>query len=215
MILIFGEDQNDTETVEQILLSLCPDFSGKTKTFREPPVLIKDANPSSIPDRVDKITALIDAEKSAADVICVFAHEDCDQPEPAHETVTEKIETSFRAAGYNVHAVSPAWEMESWIMLWPSAVAAYRPKWRSLDQYRNRQVGMIDNAKETLRRALRPVGGNTRVRDYRESDAPRIAAVAREMGLIDVPAGRSDSFELFRERVLACCESLKGDASTV
>lgn len=203
-ILIFGEDENDTKLLSELLVALRPEFQGLIKPFRRPPVLIKDAAARRIPDRVEAINALIAAEMTSAEVVCVFAHEDCDDFEPAHEALAEKIERAFGEAGYHVHAVTPAWETEAWLFLWPDAVAAHRPSWASLDPYRGRDVGKIANAKETLRRALRPAGKSNRVRDYRESDAPEVARIVRQLNLANTPGGHSASYDRFRDRVAAC-----------
>jgi hypothetical protein len=205
-VLIFGEDETDTKLLSELLLALCPVLDGIVYPFRRPPVLIRDAAASVIPDRVSRLTALIDAEMATSDVICVFAHEDCDAVEPAHETLSQKIEESFRQAGYHVHAVTPAWESEAWLFLWPEAVRAYRPNWRSLRRYEGRNVGLIADAKGELTRALRPQGQRRgRVRDYRETDAPEIAWHVRDLNLAETPRARSASYEQFRARVTECC----------
>jgi hypothetical protein len=207
---VFGEDENDTKVIQELLIALCPEFERMIKVFRKPPILMKDCDSSKLPDRVEIIRRLIDAEQTTSDVICVFAHEDCDNVEPAHLELAKRIEDGFSAAGYHVHAVTPAWEMEAWLFLWPEAVAAFRPSWRSLDRYRGRNVGRIQNAKEELARSVRPVGrAASRAREYRESDAPIIARRIREMGLADSPAGQSDSYDMFRARSRQCCERLR------
>lgn len=208
-VLVFGEDENDTKLLAELLVALCPEMAGLVKPFRRPPILIKDADPRKVPSRVDAVATLIEAERASADVVCVFAHEDCDDFEPAHEGLSRKIEEGFASAGYHVHAVTPAWETEAWLLLWPDAVAAYRSKWASLRKYRGRDVGKVENAKEALTRALRPSGkGASAVRDYRESDAPAIAQLVRELGLARTPAGRSLSYERFCDQVDQCCEAV-------
>lgn len=208
-ILVFGEDDNDTKFIHEMLLGLCPEFNGMVKTFRKPPILIKDCDPTKVPGRVEIIKKLIDAEATSCEVVCVFAHEDCDDFEPAHTKLSRKIEEGFAEAGYHVHAVTPAWETEAWLFLWPEAVSDYRSGWRSLERFRGRDVGKIRNAKEELVRSLRPQGkGSARSRDYRESDAPMIAGKVREMGLANSPAGRSASYDAFRDRVRACCDRI-------
>ena len=213
-VLVFGEDENDTHFLAELLVALCPEMQGMVKAFRRPPILIKDADSRRVPDRATAIASLVDAEATSADVVCVFAHEDCDDLEPAHEALSQKIEAAFAQEGYHVHAVTPAWETEAWLFLWPEAVAAYRGKWRSLDAYRGRNVGLIVDAKETLTRALRPTGRDrASVRDYRESDAPGIGARVREMGIADDPRGRSASYDRFRASVTSCCQSVSPRAA--
>jgi hypothetical protein len=202
-ILNFGEDENDTRAIRELLLGLRPDLDGKVKHFRSPPVLIKDTRPENIPDRVDRIVALVKAEQIVANVVGVFVHEDCDAPEPAHRELTSKIENAFAVARCPAHAVTPAWEMEAWWFLWPAATKRVRPTWRGLDPYLGRDVGKIANAKEELRRALRPTGAR-KPPDYRESDAPLIATAVRELNLAALPGGHSDSYRMFRDSAERC-----------
>lgn len=205
-VLVFGESENDTRVIEELIVALCPGLANRVKSFRNPPILIKDASVRSVPDRVQIIVALIRAESLSANVLCVFAHEDCDDVEPAHEALSLKIEEAFARRGHHVHAVTPAWETEAWLLLWPDALAAYRPKWHSTDSFKGRDIGQIVDAKETMIRALRPSGSNKgRVRDYRESDAPGIAKLVRSLELARIPAARSRSYARFREHVEDCC----------
>jgi hypothetical protein len=142
------------------------------------------------------IAAVVKAKAVLADVKVVVAHQDCDAVEPAHEGLADAIKAELEAAGVpNVIAVAPAWEMEAWWFLWPDAVAAVNSRWRRLSRRGNH--GMIQNVKEELRRDLRNQG----VRDYEESDSPKIAAQVRIKGLIGTKRGTSDSFEAFAVRV--------------
>jgi hypothetical protein len=198
VILIFGEDQNDTKSIKELLVAASPGPERVVKPMIRPPVLIRDCSLEEVASRAAKIVDIIDAERATADVIAVLAHEDCDKVEPAHVALSQKIEQAFLQHGYSVYPVTPAWELETWWFLWPEAVASHRSSWRRLDPYKGKQVGLIPNSKERLRRALRPQGGGS-YRDYRESDSPAIARKVREMGLIDRPEASSDSFEQFRQ----------------
>ena len=68
--------------------------------------------------------------------------------------------------------------------------------------------GQNSKRKGRLIRSLRPQGRAPRYRDYRESDAPMIARIVRELGIAGEPAAKSASYERFRERVKECCERL-------
>lgn len=208
VVLVFGEDENDTRAIAELIVAACPELIGKVKPRARPPVLIKDARPEHVPSRAATIAAIIDVERVSADVVCVFAHEDCDALEPAHEDVTRRIEDALAAQGHRVHAVAPAWEMEAWWFQWPAAVASYRPSWKRLpDTHRN--FGQVQDAKEQLTRALRPTArGSKKTRDYSVTDAPAIARKVRELGIVRTPIGRSDSFNAFLSSVESCCGSL-------
>lgn len=192
-VLVFGEDANDTKVVEELLTALHPELSGLVVPFRKPPILMKDAAPADIPDRISRIATIIEAEKVTSDVIAVLAHEDCDAVEPANVDLNQKIAQSFYQRGYEVFPVVPAWETEAWFFMWPDALHAYRPTWNKLQAQPHRNVGKIQKAKEALRRELRPKGG-ARTRDYRESDAPGIAEQVRILGLADSPNGNSATY---------------------
>lgn len=204
VVLVFGESINDTKAIAELLLALCPALDGMVKALPRPPILIKDARMEDVRDRAGTIAALIDAEQTTRDVICVFAHEDCDDAEPAHEAIASKIEAAMRERGHSVHAIVPAWNLEAWWLLWPDAVARYRPTWRRLMTRPGQRVGLIVDSKSHLQRALRP-GGGTRTRDYRESDSQGIAAAVRELGIVRQPVGASLSFTRFTEAADGCC----------
>lgn len=203
-ILIFGESENDTKVIAELIQALCPQAEGKVQVMRNPPVMIKNARPGEIPNRTARIRAAINAERVDADLLCVFIHEDCDDVVPAHLALSEKIEAAYAGIGVAVHAASPAWEMEAWLLQWPNAVAAYRSSWKALPSTA-RDTGHLRDAKENLRRALRPDSGRGHVRDYQESDAPGIAAKVRELGLAEHPVGHNASYDRFRDCVSKCC----------
>ncbi|WP_155763002.1 hypothetical protein [Mycobacterium colombiense] len=206
---MFGENENDTKVIAELLVALCPDLEGMVQPRRRPPILMRDCHTGELPDKAQIIARLIDAENQTSEVVCVFAHEDCDNYEPAHSELSERIENSFRQAGYHVHAVTPAWETETWLFQWPAAIAAYRQSWRSIEKFSGKDVGRIANAKEELTRSLRPQGKATKYRDYRESDAPEIAKIVRQLGIAGAPSARSASYDRFRECVAECCERIR------
>jgi len=199
VILVFGENQNDTDAIKQFILALAPDADVRVDAMRRPPVNLRDAPQQSIPDRVSIIGKLIDAAEVDADVIAVFAHEDCDAVEPSHLVLADRIEAAFHSRGYPfVWAATPAWETEAWLMLWPEAFEKHVPSWRPLNTS-GRSVGLIENAKEFVARSVELPHGHGR--GYRESDAPKLAEIVRHEGWIRTPAARSDSFNEFARKV--------------
>ncbi len=188
---MFGEDDNDRASIKILLEALRPDLAQRIQTRRQPLVLIKNANPAEVPDRAQRIADVVEAERVRNDIGCVFAHEDCDEVEPAHEKVAVKIEQALKAAGCDAHAVAPAWEMEAWWFLFPDAVQKANPSWRKPDDYIGKNVGMIRNAKEELKRRVTPPGAKPDFRDYLESDSPRIASQVSALGLAERPQGRA------------------------
>jgi hypothetical protein len=126
-VLVIGESPNGTKTIAELIQSLCPRLERRVDCLRTPPVHVKDAPLTELPSRSSKALDAIRAAASQHDVQCVFVHEDCDAVEPAHEALSERIEGALNGYGYRVCAVTPAWETEPWLLLWPTALAKYRP----------------------------------------------------------------------------------------
>ena len=138
-------------------------------------------------------------ERADVKVIAVV-HTDCDAVEPAHVQATEALNADLKRAGVrHPIAVTPAWEMETWWMLFPVAVRSVRNCWDEID-YGGKHVGAIRNSKEQLTRDLRPKSRDIQRRcpDYHESDsitiARRVADDPRHLAQI---RARSDSFMAF------------------
>lgn len=208
-ILVFGENDHDTQSLKQLIEALRPEFTGKVVPMRQPLVLIKNASPEDVPSRAQRIAKTVDIQRARYEVACVFAHEDCDDLEPNHEAVSKKIESALVKEGCPAHAVVPAWEMEAWWFMWPQAVQAVRPKsWRAPEDYLGREVGKIRNAKEELCRRLIPAGLSPDRRKnfphYKESDSPEIARRVREKGLARAPGAKSGSYTRFVMSVDGC-----------
>jgi hypothetical protein len=202
-VLIFGEDGHDGEAIRELIQAIKP--GGPTPTVRRSPVVyIKGADPRKVRQNASEIAAAVDAERARGPIAAVFVHQDCDAYEPAHESVADGIEAALAAAGVAAgHAVTPAWEMEAWWLLWPDAVAAVCQRWRAPTQYANRDLGRVPHAKEALKAAIKPADlkKGERFREYSEADSPLIAAKVRALGVIDAPQARSASFDAFRRKV--------------
>jgi hypothetical protein len=97
-------------------------------------------------------------------------------------------------------AAAAAWEIEAWWFLWPDAALAVNSKWQH-PKPPSRNVGLIEDAKEAFRQALRPRTKGRRPRDYTESDSPKIAVQVKNLGIIDQRAAISRSFDRFLSKV--------------
>jgi hypothetical protein len=178
---------------------------GRLAIRRGPLLLVKNTQPGKIATRADKAAQLLTAEHTKAPVACVFMHEDADAVEPAHIRICEEKERVLRARGHAVHAVTPAWEIESWWLMWPDAVGGLRANWKTPDKYRGRNVGAVQNAKEELRKLLRPPGVPRSFRTYEELDSPSIAQRIRDLGLARHPQASSASYRRFVDGVDRHC----------
>jgi hypothetical protein len=220
VVLVFGESDHDRKAVGQLAAGLRPDFAGKIEARRAPLVLIKNARPDKARSNAEDLARLVKQESAARDVVAVLAHEDCDATEPAHVAIASKIERELAAAGCpGAHvAVTPAWEIEAWWLVFPDAVREVVAGWRAPDDWLGKDVGQVRNAKETLTTALRRTRGGRAVRDYHEADSIEIARHVVRLDLlasfdgdhrettgkgVAVTRTRSASFGAFRRKVLA------------
>lgn len=203
-VVILGEDDNDRKTLKVLIAALRPDLPpGSLRDLREPITLVKGMRPEGLRDKATRVSAVLRANNRVAPTRCVFMHEDADDFDPAHLTLIERIEQTYRSLPWPVHAVVPAWEMETWWFLFPTAVAALHRSWRAPDQYIGKDVGKIRDAKERLRQCVRPAGARSSTfRSYVESDSLLIAKKIVELGLLAPPwKAQSASWLAFLEKV--------------
>ncbi|WP_322038382.1 hypothetical protein [Burkholderia cenocepacia] len=211
-ILVFGEDDNDRECVRHLVEAIWPEVPA-IKPRRAPLILQKGKNAAEHRKNAHAVADVVKASNVTLDVVAVMAHQDCDAVEPAHEPLSKQIERELTAAGVPLAcAVTPAWEFEAWWYLWPDAVASVNARWRRLTRT-GEEVGLIVNAKETLRGELRPRPKDKPTADYSESDGPRIASAVREGMHINSLKAKSASFSAFRERVLEIKANIEAKAA--
>lgn len=209
-ILAFGESPNDTHALRELTAALRPDLPPAVP--RQTPIILrKHIKPRTKRGMADRIAAVVRAEAVTREVVAVLAHRDLDAREPRddasgphdneadlHRTITAAV-----PGGCAVIPVVCAWEMEAWWFLWPEQVAAHRPSWRRLPVHDNQRVDRIGDAKETLKRALRPKT-HRHIPDFTESDGPRIAARVREARAARSPRGVAVAYQ----RLIAALDAL-------
>lgn len=206
-VLVFGESDNDRRAIARLVEALCPDVTARA--VPKPQVLVKGAVAGTAAANVERITDVVKAIAQREHVVCVFAHQDADKVEPHHETIATQIETTLTTADMpcQVHAVVPAWELESWWFLFPAEVASVRSAWA--EPSTPTPPGLMRDAKESLRRALRPPRLTQQQRkrfpDYRETDSIAIADAVRRDGRARTVLGRSASYDRFVASVDNCC----------
>jgi len=202
-VVILGEDDNDRRSLQILVAGLRPDLDrGVLKPLRKPMALVRNVPPDRLPSQAVRSAAVLRAFNAVTPIRCVLMHEDADDVEPAHEALIAKVESAYKSWPWPVHAVVPAWETETWWFLFPDAVQAVRPSWRRPDQHAGRDVGRIGNAKEALKRAVRPSGAKPTFVGYTEADSVAIAEKIVELGLLAPPwFARSASWLVFVEKV--------------
>lgn len=204
LALFFGEDSNDTNSLIHLTHALLPqDFPLDTKALRRPPVLRRGTSIEKKKSMAQDIAGFANVLSRRRNHVAVIAHRDCDQCEDSHEANATELEAELRAAGVaSAVAAVPAWELETWIMLFPAEIAATRRCWQKVD-YSRRNVGSIANAKEVLRRDLRPRGRGHSCPDYTESDSITIfRLVSQNRSADDLKKLNSNSLRRFRKRLL-------------
>lgn len=220
IVLVFGESEHDRGAIKRLVEGLRPDLTGLVEERRQPLVLIKGALPERARSNAEKIAGIAKTEARTRRVVAVLAHEDCDALEPDHVRVAEKLERELSDAGCpNPTAVAPAWETETWWLIFPEAVGKVVQGWREPDDWLGKDVGRVEHAKEKLAKAVqsRPPRKSP-PRAYHERDSIAIAQNIVADGLLRSfeggrrstphPSGstrhtRSASFEQFRRKVLA------------
>lgn len=203
LVVFFGEDEHDRQAVRELFLGLRPDVHrGQTKPLRKPLTLVKNIEAARIRPRAAKVVATLRALRQTGPLHAAVFHEDADAVEPAHEDLARSITSAYRAAPCRVVAAVPAWEIEAWWLLFPTAVAAVSQQWRPPDQFAGKQVGLIPDAKERLKRSVRPPGSSwQQTREYKEEDSVVIAEKIVSMGLLRNPVAYSASWDSFVAQV--------------
>lgn len=202
VVLIFGESSYDCMAVAEIVR---PFISAEIilKPQKTPQVFMsKEVARGKTISNAERIARVVAAQAVKDRIKAVVVHKDCDACEPAHKPLAVTIRQYMKSVGIVRCAPAvAAWETESWLMLFPEALAAYRPCWKKL-RLGKRKVGQIENSKEFLIRQLR--SDLRKCRDYRESDAPGIGRKAREMNLIESSrVGTAESLKEFIDDLLA------------
>jgi hypothetical protein len=196
MILVFGEDHNDAQSVAAFV-KLVLGEGAKIKPMRRPLVLAnRDSAKFKATKNADHIAQAVGLAQMKGSVTCAVIHRDADRIEPGEDGERKSItETYSGTLDCSVIAAVPAWEMEAWLMLFPDALAAYRPCWKRLS-LKGRRPGAIRDAKEALIRMLR--SGDRKCRDYKELDAPGVAEKVLSLKVdLEAAVANSTSFGKF------------------
>ncbi|MGB3699505.1 MAG: hypothetical protein WBA05_18935 [Gordonia sp. (in: high G+C Gram-positive bacteria)] len=192
MILVFGEDSNDTESIKVLVRHLCPRAPGEVvvETRREPPSLTKGATDAKVRSWMDEIADLVERESRARVVHAVLVHQDSDGPDPSGK-VEHRLAAELAAAipGHATHAVVPVQMTEAWWLAFPDAVRGVKPTaWRQVKFPRQANTETIAEPKRELKRITRAASPK---QEYSETDSVAIAEqiVTKKLSLdVDNPS---------------------------
>lgn len=162
---------------------------------------MKNRNEATLKKNSQDIAAQVQRDSVRFDVRAVVCHQDCDDVEPSHLELTQRIRDRLSKLGVEIVPATPAFETEAWLFLWPDAAPMVNASW-SRPALTGRKVGLIQNAKEAFRRALRGHSKGKPPRDYEESDCPKILAKVRSEGMVHRVDAVSESYTMFRDAVM-------------
>jgi hypothetical protein len=203
IMLIFGEDETDRQSLRHIIRAIISKAAQvDIKPIRHPITLARGAEHRKRKRMADEIASFARSFEKNGSQVCVVAHRDCDAIEPAHQDEIQNLEGILVKAGVRqVVVAAPAWELETWWMLFPHAIRKVRACWKTID-YGAQNVGLIENSKQRLIRDLRPTDATDRRRcpDYCEGDGIKIAQqlVEDSSHMSDIKA-KCASFTVFRK----------------
>ncbi len=203
-VIFFGEDDHDRNAIKILFFELNQNSSKlQSKLLRKPLSFVKGVDQAKRCDRVSKVRAAVRAVDAVTPVFATVFHQDADDCEPAHVAVETDIKSVYSSLPGAIVAAVPAWELESWWFLFPSAVGSLHYTWRDPDQYVGKDVGKIQHSKERLVACVRPssLKRGARFASYAEGDSERIAMRIVELGLVRKPAAKSESWESFVRQV--------------
>lgn len=107
VVVILGEDDNDRRSIQILVGALRPDIPrGLLRPLRKPMALVRNVRPQRLPSQVTKVSALLRAVEVEAPIRAVLMHEDADAVEPAHETMINKIESTYRSLRWRPYSRS-------------------------------------------------------------------------------------------------------------
>lgn len=196
VIVVAGESDNDRAVLQHLIPALyprCPKVVTINDKIRLAPALLQ------LSPRIETLrdNALRRAEGCDADLAGIVVHADLDKvSNQTYEQVRDKITDQLQKTLPCDSALAlSAVEMESWLMLFPEAFPKVRRGWAMRPEDRRRDLTMLANPKEHLRKHLgKP--------PYRESDSPKIIEEAVKLGHVSArPSGNNKSFRDFADQL--------------
>lgn len=190
IVLIFGENLNDSKSIARLLVAVNPELERRVKPVPRPISLTRSAKTPAVRDWVDELRRTVRGYQAAGNRVgAVLVHRDADGPDPGG---SQETRLANQIATVPALPVVPVQMIEAWWFLFPDAVEAVRPHaWRGTLPRRPRDVEIINDPKGELVRLTGRRGRHA----YTESDCVAIAeAIA---SLRPARVGVSASYDRF------------------
>ncbi|WP_327190856.1 hypothetical protein [Streptomyces xinghaiensis] len=199
VIVLAGEDSNDCRIVAEIVRQHHPELGNARLVEISDKARLKTATGPELTARIRTIVgkARGRALRAKGPLVGLVIHEDLDGCTDAEYTrIRANVAGALsRESPCNSALALAAWESEAWLLLFPDAFPAVRPKWKVPAQLRGRDTGTLRSPKEELKRRLGSPA-------FRESDGPKVAEQARSLGLLaSDPTGTNRSYKDFVQEV--------------
>ncbi len=203
VVLVFGEDLNDSRSMASLVAARCPSLRGRIKPRPRPISLQRSASQPAMRSWAEKVADVVAA--NASPVACVIVHRDSDAPD-GMGVLAANTEAELKRVGLEACiAAVPVQKTEAWWLLFPTATETFRSSWRGTLEQRPGDVELIEDPKVELRR--RTARGGRRSA-YQEADSPRIAELVAEAVRNEArPAGHSASFDRFMAAIDSLCSA--------
>ncbi|MFF0001007.1 hypothetical protein [Streptomyces avermitilis] len=195
VIVVAGESNFDREVLSHLLRAFRPNtkiVNIKEKTY------LREADKELTP-RIDRLRTLVQGASARAELAGIVVHVDLDlvNEEKYHEVrarIKNELENTFECP---LAVALAAFEMEAWLMQFPSAFTKVNSTWVLKARYQGCDLTKVHDPKKVLREhSWRPA--------YDVSDAPRIMEKALgDDGKVIPPRGRNQSYEDFVSELAA------------
>ncbi|MFE9562867.1 hypothetical protein ACFYM0_17375 [Streptomyces sp. NPDC006487] len=189
VIVVAGEGDNDRQVLRHLIAAVHP---GAKIVDVKKKTALSQADTSLSP-RVAELRRLSQARSVGAELAGIVVHVDLDAVDDAkYIRVRQRISAELRKEFNCPSALAlAAFEMEAWLMQFPSAFTKVNSRWILRERYRGCDLTKVDTPKEKLR----DHGWNP---PYEESSAPEI--MGHVFGSKDghmEPDGKNRSYEEF------------------
>ncbi|MFH9871191.1 hypothetical protein ACH4NT_34605 [Streptomyces lydicus] len=189
VIVVAGEGNFDREVLRHLVRAFRPD--AKIVNLRDKTYL-RDADKQLTP-RIDRLRTLVQGASARAELAGIVVHVDLDLVnEEKYREIRRRISAELRNAFACPLAIAlAAFEMEAWLMQFPSAFTKVNSSWALKARYKGCDLAKVHDPKKVLREhSWRP--------PYQVSDAPRIMEKALGAdGKVIRPEGKNRSYDEF------------------